>query len=246
VSCIASSSRLARTALALLALLLPSRLGSAQGSVTPLPPEDRTYGLSLGEWGAAWFQWSLSIPANVNPQGDTTGIRTGIGQRLPVWFLPTTSGSADVTRTILIPAGASILWAGPNNNLADAPGNHTEQQLRDTLQSANKASLDTLTVVDVSVDGVPVPDVLKRYRVQTPLFTAVLPPNNLAGFPVTAGKDQRLAMVVEGYYFMLSPLPVGKHVILTRLEFVDPANGQSGRQTLTYNLIILNPNDPIP
>jgi hypothetical protein len=240
---ILSLTRLARTALALLLLAMPARVAPAQESVKPLPPEDRAYGLSLGEWIAAWWQWIGSIPTSTNPQTDTTGTRAGVGQRMPVWFLPNSFDPKDVTRTVFIPAGAAIFWAGPSSTALHHPGDRNEQQMRDELATYVREFLDQFTVMDVSVNGVPIPDV-KSYRAQTPLFNLVLPPNNIWDITVAAGKDPRLVGVAEGFGFILPPLPVGKHVLVARMEIVE--NGTPLKLTLTHNLIIYRPNDPLP
>jgi hypothetical protein len=164
---------------------------------------------------------------------------------MPVWFLPNSFDVKDYTRTIFIPSGAAILWAGPGNVTFDVPGNRTEAQLREENQAGTKEWLASFTVLDVSVDGVPIPD-LKQYVPETPLFTIVLPSNNLLGVPVSAGKDQRVAAVAQGYFFMLPPLSMGKHVILFRLERLNPDNGKTEKLTYTHNIVVLDPNDPLP
>src|SRR5262249_31538488 len=84
--------------------------------------------------------------------------------------------------------------------------------------------------------------------VQSPLFSVVVPPGNLLGVPVVPGKDQRVAGVTDGYFFILPPLPVGKHVFLSHVNGVtsDPIKKTPFKSVITVNLIIQNPNDPLP
>jgi hypothetical protein len=232
--------RAAPIAAALWALIvLPAGTASAQGGIQPLPPGEKAYGLTLAEWAVAWSQWDASIPNSVHPGNDKTGVRAGIGQRMPVWFLP----AGDVpTRTVIVPAGYAILHAGPVGMNANAPGARTEEQLRDELREYGTRS--QLKTFEMTVDGVPVPDPM-RYRVQTSVFTLVLPPGNWLGVPVSPGKDHRRAAVVDGWFVLFPPLPVGKHVIVTRLEGTDP-DGMEFKGEGAVNLTIQNPNDPLP
>src|SRR5213083_1086403 len=74
-----------------------------------LPPHSHSHGLTYAEWGAAWWQWVLSIPFAQNPIFDSTGEDCDVGQSGPVWFLAGTSGSTAV-RSCTIPAGKSIFF----------------------------------------------------------------------------------------------------------------------------------------
>ncbi|MFO0794095.1 MAG: hypothetical protein U0586_08515 [Candidatus Brocadiaceae bacterium] len=42
-------------------------------------PSDSVYGMTYGDWSAAWWQYVLSIPTDTNPVLDTTGANCGIG-----------------------------------------------------------------------------------------------------------------------------------------------------------------------
>ena len=201
--------------------------------MTPLPPDASAFGMTLAEWSAAFWQWALSIPKASNPFLDTTGQFCGVGQRSPVWFIFSTSGGS-ATRTCTIPAGqalffpisASVYWEG------DAP---TEAEMR----ALAKRDQDQQTVLEASVDGVPIPD-LKRYRVVSPSFTITLPPGNLVDLAVAEGSQRLLRSVADGYYLFLPPLSPGKHVIRIRNEGI-LSNGSTFKADATYNLTVLNP-----
>src|SRR5262249_33125691 len=59
----------------------------ARGNPGVLPPSSNPYGRSYGEWGAAWWQWALSLPLSESPLNDPTGAHIAAGQSGPVWFL---------------------------------------------------------------------------------------------------------------------------------------------------------------
>jgi hypothetical protein len=89
---------------------------------TPAPAQDRNlnpgvqpinskpHGLSYGEWSARWWQWILSIPAETNPNLDTTGENCGEGQSGHVWYLAGSFGGGPYLRTCTVPTGTSLFF----------------------------------------------------------------------------------------------------------------------------------------
>jgi hypothetical protein len=136
-------------------------------------------------------------------------------------------------------------WASGSrqDGSAGGQGAATDEGLLADEQSIAEAFLDQLTMLEVSVDGVPIPD-LQQYRVRTPVFSVVLPPGNTLNVPVTAGKDPRVAGIGEGYFLLLPSLPVGKHVLQSKVEGVNPGVGPF-KLTFVHNLVIQEPNTPI-
>jgi hypothetical protein len=239
-----SPVHLARTALALLVLIGPTNVRAAQAEITPLKPDERAFGLTLGEWGAAWVQWLYSIPASTNPRNEKTGMGASVGQRMPVWFLPPAFGSPD-PRTIIVPAGYSILYVGPTTLLIHMPPPiYPKSPDGLPLPEALQKMIESVSVVEVSVDGVLIPDA-KRYGVQSPLFTLFLPPGSIED--PSATEARRDGALIGGYFYLLPPLPVGKHVIQARWEGVNVFDGTPYKfEAPSVNLIVANPNEPLP
>jgi hypothetical protein len=237
-SCLA---RLGGVVAVLAGLLLPGT--GVADEIKPLLPGDKAFGLTLTEWATAYFQWSYSLPASGHPDSDTTGVQAGRGQRMPVWFLPNEDKFKDSTRTIVIPAGYEILFSGPYNLYLRPPGETTDEELLAELQHGAEEFLDQLTRFELSIDGVPIPN-LRQYRVRTPIFSVVLPPANRLNFSITAGKDPRAAGIGEGYFLLLTSLPVGKHVLRSNVQGVNPGVGPF-KLTFVHNLVIQEPNTPI-
>jgi hypothetical protein len=68
------------------------------------------YGLTYGEWSGKWWQWTLSIPTDVNPLNDKTGENCAKNQNdTQVWFLAGTYGGT-AERTCTIPSGKAIFF----------------------------------------------------------------------------------------------------------------------------------------
>jgi len=166
-----------------------------------------TFGATYGEWSARWWQWLLSIPAAVNPNLDTTGANCAQGQEDDVWFLAGTFGGT-VTRTCTIPAGKPIFFPLINNLVFKPLGQETLLDLRH--QAAGL--IDDVTVLQATIDGVAVQN-LSGFRVRAPSFTVIAPPKGLVPPGQLSVPGNTDPIVSDGYWLLLSPLPVGPHVI---------------------------------
>src|SRR5262245_3877352 len=81
------------------------------GAVQIVPPDESFAGATLGEWGARWFQWFVSLPEDINPGSETTGEACGYGQDGPVFFTPYPSADAtwnSFSYDCVVPEGAAI------------------------------------------------------------------------------------------------------------------------------------------
>jgi hypothetical protein len=199
-----------------------------------IPPHAKAYGLTYGEWSAEWWQWAFSLPVDQNPFFDEGGscANGANGQFGPVWFLTgviNVSGTA--VRDCTVPAGKALFFPILNAECSTLEGNGvTEAELR----ACAEGLIDPVTNVAAEIDGVPVQD-LEDYRVSSPLFTyGPLPDNNvLQLFGVDAPAGATSPAVADGFYLLVTPLPVGEHTI----HFT----GTVGTFTLdiTYNLTVV-------
>jgi len=177
------------------------------------PPESAIYGMTYGDWLAAFFQYEFSFPVDNSPVFDNTGALCNLGQSGgPVFFLNSSVvPGVPITRTCTIPYGKALYI--PNvgaecSNLEGAPfhgGNGPEL----------RACVGTFTdgidrkSMKITVDHKKINN-LQAYRAQTPVYNFIMPPdNNILGLPgVTSGFS-----VADLYAVMLRPLPPGFHVI---------------------------------
>jgi len=74
---------------ALLLCLVTGTARCGDGNPNPgvLPPDGTAWGMTYGEWGAAWWNWALSSPFETNPLTDTTGEFCHTNQAGNVFFL---------------------------------------------------------------------------------------------------------------------------------------------------------------
>ena len=201
----------------------PASAAAQQQNVVQL----QGFGATYGEWSARWWQCALSIPAQVNPILDTTGVNCAQGQEDDVWFLAGTFGGT-VTRTCTIPAGKPIFFPLINNVGLKPFGYETLLDLRRLAAGL----IDTVTVLQATIDGTAAQD-LFSFRFRSPSFTVIPPPHGLLPPGWTKVPGNTDPIVSDGYWLLLSPLPAGPHVIHFHAE-------TSGGFALdvTYNLTI--------
>src|SRR6185503_16480724 len=95
----------------------------------------------------------------------------------------------------------------PDPDFKPAPG----QSLQDFLTQGAKDAVDqTLTGLEVEVDGVPLRNLLS-YRATSDLFDITFDPSLTFLDPCATGAPQ--PAVSYGYWLMLAPLSVGTHTI---------------------------------
>jgi hypothetical protein len=247
---------------AVLALIIVANVAVAgnvaKGNPNPgiLPPGSTPHGHTYDEWGDIWWQWAMSIPADVNPLADATGVNAGIGQSGSVWFLAGVSGipcssesqPCPVERTVTIPAGKALffpiynwLWINtPNIGEVPDPAWSPEEEARERkiLADGIDEMADSLTC---EIDGRQLSD-LQSYRSVTPnggAFMVTLPDGDLwgiVGIQLYTGTTQVVRpglfgpSVQDGIFLMLAPLSAGQHTI----HFT-----AGNAQDVTYHLIVV-------
>jgi len=196
-------------------------------------PDARTQllGASLAEWTQRFWIRAMSIPLNVNPVSDTTGIHCGISQEWPVWFLAASAGSA-LNLNCTIPGGRVILVPA-SSYLADYPCPKEfgfEPAPGQTLESflsywAAYVGIDGVTA-KVTLDGKSVP----LRRVNSGLFAFAGAADMVTADPCITGAPQ--LGVADGLYAFIDPPSRGKHTLL--IQSTSPILGE------TQNTIVLN------
>jgi len=207
------------------ALMLPLAANLAlAGNPNPkiMPIKSTPYGMAYGQWGDAWWQWAMSIPADMNPVMDTTGEFAAVGQSGPVWFLAGSYGQV-VVRTVTIPAGKALFFPIYDQcwinipYLGDPPWSAEQEVWVRDFVAASVDAVSGPNDLACEIDGVPVADLLS-YRSGTAPgeeFMVDLPVNDCWGLtawglpePGTYGPS-----IQEGVYLMVAPLPAGRHTI---------------------------------
>jgi hypothetical protein len=202
------------------------------------PVQSNPYGMSYGEWSAAWWQWAFSLPKDHSPLFGTADCNAGQSGR--VWFLPgAVLGGPTPRQDCTVRQGTSLFVAVINAECSNLEGSgNTEGELRGCADFIS--SLIDKNSLRASLDGEPLTD-LSNYLVESPLFSfGPLPDNNLITFfcltemclPATEGSKGYA--VGAGVYLMFHPLSVGSHTLTFHGEV--PAAGLV--VDTTYNLRI--------
>ena len=188
------------------------------------PRDSVVFGKTYADWSAAWYQWVSSMPANANPIFDTATCDTG--QSGPVFFLggkfcrigDDKCSPNSFERSCTVPAGKALYFPVLNSQCID------EEAKTDNCSGASAfitqmraivaGVIDPATDLGVTIDGKKLKGNLKTdYRVQSTVFTAVLPDDNFLkaiGENIGAGTYWG---VDDGIYVMLQPLHKGSHTI---------------------------------
>ena len=196
-----------------------------------LPPDAPAYGLTYEAWTARFAQWSHSLPLAIHPAADPTGALCGLGQAGPVFFLVQAGGQDAVERTCTVPAGTALLLPllSASCTTVEPPPFHGRDEA--ALRACTEAWFATAVELTAVVDGETIPD-LERYRVQSDLFAVALPAGNMLGVEPTVTQG-----VVEGYWLLLAPLPVGEH----ELRFGGAVPDSDFSTEVTYHLTVAEP-----
>jgi hypothetical protein len=218
-----------------------------RADVQPIPPDQTAYGMTRAELVQSWVEWFATIPSSYypSPDKDPKGLRIGIGQHGPVWFLAPGS-FASYSQSVVIPDGKAILVGGLVTVAFNTPGRDTDDTIINGTD--NTSTLQQFTRFEASLDGATIPN-LAQYRARTPVFTIDLPPSNIYGWMVAAGKDNRIAAAADAVTLLLPPLPVGDHVLSIFVEGVGGNGiGQTGKPfklEADYALRVQKPNVPL-
>jgi hypothetical protein len=184
----------------------------AKRNVNPgvIPPHAKAFGGTYTDWSVKWWQWLVSTPVP-----DTPGAygNAGEGQSGKVWFLAVCTADTELepgrlelnqaTWTVTMPAGRAVffpIWA--------ISGDRTGGQTVEEAEFWPDWFIDRVTRMAVTIDGRRLGK-LFDYRFRAPWFTWTRVEGNLLGHEAWEPTDA----IADGYYLLLAPLSVGRHVI---------------------------------
>jgi hypothetical protein len=235
----ATRKRLALLALVPAALLwtaaFPSRtLADDDGDPRIVPLDGRLDDRGYEGWSVAWWHWATAFAPGVNPVLDTDGTYATQGQSGPVFFLAGTFGGTAV-RNVSVRRGTYLFLPLANSEWDTVPGFSNPLNLPDPLSVADIRKITSYFVtgdrLSCEIDGKPVRN-LTSYRVRSPVFSFNMNPDfaTFGGYPAPYVRTA----VSDGYWLMLKPLSVGRHVI-----HFTASNAKTGFAIdVTYNLTI--------
>lgn len=210
--------------------------GQSRHSAKVVPLNETVYGMTYGEWTAAWWQYVLAIPADgTHPILDTNGTYCDNGQSsAPVFFLVGAATTDPVERNCTVPAGKTLVVPLINvecSTLEPEPffGSNGHELRNCASAFLNGVDLKSLKF---EVDDVAIPH-LRHYRVQSPVYDVLnLPHPNFLG----VGGGSSGFSVSDGYWVILNLSPGYHKIHFEAAEVTGPGAGFS--QNVTYYLTI--------
>jgi hypothetical protein len=179
------------------------------------------YGISMEEWAYNWLRWEYSIPAATNPT-IVAGASYDQHQIGPVYFVPdgpNHNDAFDVPRYKSVAIMLSQInndYPCPDPTFKPAPG----QSLYDFLMAGIAGVNDNITVMNVTLDGVPIVDP-ESYRIVSPRLFYFAGDKSLdANFDSCVTGSLQPA-VTDDIFILLRPLARGQHVLVTHIENSD-------------------------
>lgn len=235
-------SRVGRTAVGvtvglLLTVLVSLAVSTPASAQNPnpgvLPPNANAFGAPYDVWNSRWWQWALSIPADRNPLTDPTGANCDEGQSGRVWFLAGTFGDGPVTRSCTVRPGTPLFFPIINGFcVQEGDGSFDDQLVCAQNLVGGSPDAGPGPTVFAEIDGRPI-EQLDSYYVESPApFTVTLPGPDPDDNLFNAPPGDYSPSGAVGIYLMLTPLPVGRHVI----HFSGSGGGAS--VDVTYNITV--------
>ncbi|GAB2647275.1 hypothetical protein [Kribbella swartbergensis] len=201
--------------------------------------DSRPYGRSMATWAEQASQWVYGQPIERSPLFDQTGANCGVAQRGPVWYIARIAGPKvfSGTRSCTVPhQKAILLYIGAVVDEYPCPalpdwGPTGGQSLYDFLIADAKPVMDSVNLLEVSIDGREMRDALS-YRYHSDDLFSITFDSSLKeplGDPCITGTPQQA--IVDGFFMMVRPLNRGMHTIVVH----GTATGGDDK-TFTYKL----------
>lgn len=196
-------------------------------------PDSKPYGLTYGQWTVKWWNWALSIPAEINPVYDDSGKFANVSQKDPnVFFLAGTFDGATVERRCTVPGGKAVLFPVMNYevNPIEYPNLKTETQMvREVIRDQ-----DDILNLEVAIEGKNVP--FYRIRSDPPVFPLTISRDLIETKEVLKGvKTIASEASSDGYWIFLKHLSKGEH----RIFFAGSCSSGSRNVRATYNVTVI-------
>lgn len=201
---------------------LSGAVNAASSNFTIFPTNSTLNGVPYKEWIAKWWQWDDSIPNDMHPlKKYPDAQRCSANQNGEVWFLPhILPGTGKVNYQCNVPFGKVIMLP---LSMTDCESGATEEIMSDEeLKDCAFNIITPVNQIEVSIDGEKIDTSKLGSAIRTDFFNVTYPSNPLDVFgSVEPGTYRAIA---EGYAIFLQDLPLGKHIIHTKV--VDVLKGK--------------------
>jgi len=207
-----------------------------------IPPHGQPYGMSYGEWGAAWWQWAGAFPLGADPITEGDGpVEFGDADDQPagpVWFLAGNFGGP-VERSLTVPAGKAlflplvnfVFWSPEDCEFLKLTRCRATD-LKHKLREIQDQTVD----LEMTVDGVDYVG-LDAYTGLSKAFPLSITAGDLFNaFGYEPGV--RDPSVSGGHWMMLGPLAPGEHTLHWGGASTAPETAGGKPQDVTYHITV--------
>jgi hypothetical protein len=185
------------------------------------PVQSHPFGFAMDTWAENWWRWELSIPSAENPLFNTD-FDCSTAQAGPVFFIPPVAvGSKNLVRNCTVEHGKALAFSlstvlndypCPDPTFQPAPG----QSLFDFLLTGAMAGNADIAEIDVTLDGVPLNDILSYHVDSRDLFffKGDLSLQPTLDSCITGGFQPA---AVDAFFVLFKPLRPGHHTITRKV-----------------------------
>jgi hypothetical protein len=194
-------------------------------------PNEKVNSLPLSSYANMWWQWTNTMPPELSPIRDQTGVNCHIGQQGDVWFLAGGYGSSEISRTCVIPEGKHIFF--PVINMVYYPryqkSSYTCNKAKDSATLNNDALLYIEVELDYKLATNP-----REFRISSEECFDLL-----GMIPKEYNAPKVYPSATDGYWIMLKPLTKGEHELTFKAQYnrIDGSFGEMA-QDIKYKLIV--------
>lgn len=200
-----------------------------------LPSASTPLDVPYNEWGKKFWQWWISIPAQVSPFPDpkTNDYECFMGLGPFVVFLadPVISAQTpDLIYDCTIPSDRHILILGITELCSYDQDHTSDESLKVCVSERNDFAQQ-----QILLDGKEIQNI-EQFRFTTSFFNVTFPEDNIFTYPPSTARG-----LVDGTWIMLKPLTPGDHSIEVRVAQIIPGKESENLfLNLKYNLHVTN------
>ena len=226
-------------ALAIMPVLSPFLwAGEGNPNTRVIPRSAYPFGKSFNDWSAEWWKWQLSLPATDHPAFSVDGANCDAGQSGKVWFLtgaftdefPENEFNTVIRESCSVPPGKAIFFpiinvecstieSPPFLLIKEGPDKNVDTCAASFVEGPIAVAED----LSVTIDGTALENP-EAFRYQSPVFDFSFEDenDNILGVDCSIADCDDAYSISDGYWIMLTPLPVGEHAINFTGSFRDP------------------------
>ncbi len=187
-------------------------------------------GKPVSEYVNIWWQWTYTMPKELSPVRDTTGLNCHIGQSGEVWFLAGGYGTSTIRRKCELPSNKYIFF--PVINMVYYPRGDSQISCNSVKKSA-ALNNDELLSIEVELDGMFSMNPAHTRMSSRECFDL------LGMIPKEKQPPKVFPSASDGYWVMLKPLSKGRHILKFNAMY-DREKGAYSKmaQDIEYELIV--------